>query len=249
MRFYLISLLIHGIILLIPWSCWNHEESALPLSNKISIDVSSFEHSLPAEAVNAQNHSAMDSKMVEAEKVQKNTKSSFAPNDFTKQHTNVPVERGKSVSSTLTEVPQPSRSDGYDTSVAGQQSNDVNGGADDSATTGSGLAGENFVSNGDGTYTALSPSGIDYHILHSVEANYPEEARAVGYVRTICVEAAILVGLDGNVESVTILNDVPNLGFRDAARQALMQWRFSPIYYQGINIKMKFYKNIYFEPA
>lgn len=118
-----------------------------------------------------------------------------------------------------------------------------------SSTLGTGLSGENFSSNGDGTYTALSSTGIDYTILNSVEAQYPEEARAVSYTRNIRVETVILVGLDGNVESVSILNNVPNLGFREAARQALLQWKFSPIYYQGINIKMKFYKNIYFEPS
>jgi TonB family protein len=142
---------------------------------------------------------------------------------------------------------------GSHTAVVGRRM----GGSDDTAsgvngspgTGGSELAGGNFVRNGDGTYTALSPAGIDYAIIRSVEANYPEEARAVGYARLIRVKAEILVGLKGNVESVSILNNVPNLGFREAVRQALMRWKFSPIYYRGINIKMKFYKNFYFEPS
>jgi outer membrane receptor protein involved in Fe transport len=128
-------------------------------------------------------------------------------------------------------------------------SNTASGVKGSSGTGGAKLIGGNFVHNGDGTYTALSPEGIDYTIVRSVEANYPEEARAVGYARLIRVKAAILVGLDGKVESVLILSNVPNLGFREAVRKALMQWRFSPIYYRGINIKMKFFKNFYFEPS
>lgn len=123
------------------------------------------------------------------------------------------------------------------------------GGNGGTGKAGTALIGGNFMSNGDGTYTALSPAGINYTIVQSVEANYPEEARAVGYTRPVCVEAEILVGLDGSVEAVTVLNHVPNLGFREAARAALLQWKFSPIYHQGVNIKMKFYKNIYFDPV
>jgi outer membrane biosynthesis protein TonB len=165
-----------------------------------------------------------------------------------KQDSSEPVAKNTAIASEKKAEAVP----GSDTQVAGRRmdgSNTASGVKGSSGTGGAKLIGGNFVHNGDGTYTALSPEGIDYTIVRSVEANYPEEARAVGYARLIRVKAAILVGLDGKVESVLILSNVPNLGFREAVRKALMQWRFSPIYYRGINIKMKFFKNFYFEPS
>jgi TonB family protein len=105
-----------------------------------------------------------------------------------------------------------------------------------------------FGNNGDGTYTALNSSGISYTILREIEAIYPEEARFIGYGRTVSVEAKILVGLDGSVESIEILNSAPNLGFIEAAKTSLQEMQFAPIYYNGHNIKMYFKKTIYFKP-
>lgn len=105
-----------------------------------------------------------------------------------------------------------------------------------------------FGDNGDGTYTALNSSGISYTILSETEAIYPDEARSIGYSRTVSVEAKILVGLDGSVESIEILNSVPNLGFTEAAKTSLQEMKFAPIYYNGHNIKMYFKKTIHFRP-
>ncbi len=106
----------------------------------------------------------------------------------------------------------------------------------------------NFLSNGDGSYTALNAEGISYTIIRDADARYPEEARSIGYSRVVSVQAKILVGLDGSVESVEILNSVPNLGFKESAMQALRKMQFAPIYYQNHNVKMYFTKRIYFQP-
>lgn len=113
--------------------------------------------------------------------------------------------------------------------------------------TGGGL-GSGFVDNGDGSYTALDASGIDYQILQDARAVYPDEARSIGYAKTVSVTAHILVGLDGSVESVSILSNPPNLGFREAAESALWQMRFSPMTYEGHPVKVPFEKTIYFQP-
>lgn len=105
-----------------------------------------------------------------------------------------------------------------------------------------------FGTNADGTYTALDSQGISYTILSDPEALYPDEARSIGYNRTVSVEAKILVGLNGYVEKVEIFNNAPNLGFREAAEAALQAMRFAPIYYRGHNIKMYFVKTIHFQP-
>jgi TonB family protein len=144
-------------------------------------------------------------------------------------------------------------------SEAQQQENPTNkdvGSATAKGTTGGSGAGAgkdvfgngDFGDNGDGTYTALNSSGISYTILSEIEAIYPEEARAIGYSRTVSVEAKILVGLDGSVESIEILSSAPNLGFTEAAKTSLQEMKFAPIYYKGHNIKMYFKKTIHFRP-
>jgi TonB family protein len=106
----------------------------------------------------------------------------------------------------------------------------------------------NFLSNGDGSYTALDAEGISYTIIRDADAKYPEEARSIGYSRVVSVQAKILVGLDGFVENVEIVNSVPNLGFKESAIQALRKMQFAPIYYKNHNVKMYFIKKIYFQP-
>lgn len=113
--------------------------------------------------------------------------------------------------------------------------------------TGGGL-GAGFIDNGDGSYTAPDASGIDYQILQDARTVYPDEARSIGYAKTVSVTAHILVGLDGSVESVSILSNPPNLGFREAAESALWQMRFSPMTYEGHPVKVPFEKTIYFQP-
>lgn len=108
--------------------------------------------------------------------------------------------------------------------------------------------GAGFSPNGDGTYTAASSAGISYQLLHDAEAIYPDEARSIGYSNVVEVVAQIMVGLDGSVESVAILNNPPNLGFREAAQEALWGMRFAPIYYQGVNVRVPFEKHLIFQP-
>ena len=133
---------------------------------------------------------------------------------------------------------------------AGEGSGSGNGAGEGDGSgngTGGGL-GAGFIDNGAGSYTAPDASGIDYQILQDARAVYPDEARSIGYAKTVSVTAHILVGLDGSVESVSILSNPPNLGFREAAESALWQMRFSPMTYEGHPVKVPFEKTIYFQP-
>ena len=85
-------------------------------------------------------------------------------------------------------------------------------------------------------------------LLRDADAVYPDEARSIGYGDVVEVVARIMVGLDGSVESVTILSNPPKLGFREAANEALYAMRFAPIYYQGVNIRVPFEKHLIFQP-
>lgn len=124
-----------------------------------------------------------------------------------------------------------------------------NGGDGNGYGYGSGpFSGTGFYSNGDGTYTATSPDGLEFEILTEVYPSYPVQAEEAAYTRIVIARAKFIVGLDGSVESVELLNDLPNLGFAEATISSLRQWRFTPIKYKGIPIKVEFTKQIRFVP-
>ena len=107
----------------------------------------------------------------------------------------------------------------------------------------------NFIDNGDGTYTASGSGGIPYIIKHEETPKYPRTARDLGFNRVVSVRIRFLVGLDGRVESAEVLTKkTPDLGFREAALEAIRKMEFEPIVYRGRNIKMYFVKRIVFQP-
>ena len=115
--------------------------------------------------------------------------------------------------------------------------------------TGDFFGGGNFIDNGDGTYTASGSGGIPYKIKHEETPKYPRTARDLGFNRVVSVRIRFLVGLDGRVESAEDLTKkTPDLGFREAALEAIRKMEFEPIVYRGRNIKMYFVKRIVFQP-
>lgn len=126
-----------------------------------------------------------------------------------------------------------------------------NNGASGTGVAGKGNShglGAGFVDNGDGTYTANANAMLSYRIIRDAKVVYPEEARSIGYAKTVVVHARILVGVNGKVEVVQIVSRTPNLGFKEAAESALWNMQFAPIIYKGYKIKMYFQKTIYFQP-
>lgn len=106
-----------------------------------------------------------------------------------------------------------------------------------------------FIANGDGTYTAKGSGGIAYKILYERTPRYPQQARSIGFNKTVRVRVRFLVGLNGHVEAAQVVSkNVPDLGFNEAALSAVKAMRFEPIVYKGNTIKMLFAKTIVFEP-
>jgi len=107
----------------------------------------------------------------------------------------------------------------------------------------------NFIANGDGSYTALGSGGISYKILSEAAPRYPRAARSIGFNKVVRVRVKFLVGLDGQVETTEIITrNIPDLGFKEAAVEAVKKMKFAPIYHQGRNIKVYFQKTIVFQP-
>ena len=116
--------------------------------------------------------------------------------------------------------------------------------------TGSGEEGfgSNFISDGDGSYIALSSKGINYQIINEVEPDYPSQAESIGYSKQVKVTVKFLVGLKGNVEKAEITQSHKDLGFDAEVMKAIKKWRFKPIYHNGKNIKVYFVKTFVFDP-
>lgn len=127
---------------------------------------------------------------------------------------------------------------------AGDASGDGRGTGEGS---GDGL-GAGFARGSDGVYTANDGTGIDYTIIYDAQGQWPDEARTIGYNKVVRVNVQILVDTDGSISSVEVLNEVPNLGFKEEAVRAAYRMRFEPIYYKGHNIRMYMIKPIEFYP-
>lgn len=119
-------------------------------------------------------------------------------------------------------------------------------GAGTGASTGQG----NYLSNGDGSFTAMSSKGLDYQILYERPAKYPTRARSIGYSKTVKVTVRFLIGVDGKVESSEILTkDLPNLGFEEAALSSIHSIVFRPIKTPDNKpLKVWFKKTLIFKP-
>ena len=122
--------------------------------------------------------------------------------------------------------------------------------SDNSSSKGSGDDGfgSNFISDGDGSYIALSSKGINYQIINEVEPDYPSQAESIGYSKKVKVTVKFLVGLKGNVEKAEITQSHKDLGFDAEVMKAIKKWRFKPIYHNGKNIKVYFVKTFVFDP-
>ena len=122
--------------------------------------------------------------------------------------------------------------------------------SDNSSSKGSGDDGfgSNFISDGDGSYIALSSKGINYQIINEVEPDYPSQAESIGYSKKVKVTVKFLVGLKGNVEKTEITQSHKDLGFDAEVMKAIKKWKFKPIYHNGKNIKVYFVKTFVFDP-
>ena len=122
------------------------------------------------------------------------------------------------------------------------------GGSTNGTGSGSEGFGSNFISDGDGSYIALSAKGINYEIINEVEPDYPSQAESIGYSKQVKVTVKFLVGLKGNVEKADITQSHKDLGFDAEVMKAIKKWKFKPIYHNGKNIKVYFVKTFVFDP-
>ena len=74
-------------------------------------------------------------------------------------------------------------------------------------------------------------------VIFREQPGYPSRAQAM-QVEGV-VEAEALVGIDGGVEEVRILNSSrKGVGFENATEEAIMKWRFKPATKRGVKVRM-----------
>ena len=151
--------------------------------------------------------------------------------------------------------PEPSTSENTqstETTSRGESTSSETSSSTGGSTKGTGSGdegfGSNFISDGDGSYIALSSKGINYQIINEVEPDYPSQAESIGYSKQVKVTVKFLVGLKGNVEKAEITQSHKDLGFDAEVMKAIKKWRFKPIYHNGKNIKVYFVKTFVFDP-
>lgn len=81
----------------------------------------------------------------------------------------------------------------------------------------------------------LSASAAESGLIHRVEPQYPEEARAQGIQGAVVLE--VHIGSDGSVAQVKVVSGQPVLA--NAAMSAVKQWRFKPRQVNGQAAEMQ----------
>ena len=161
---------------------------------------------------------------------------------------NIPSKDAKPVE----KQPETTTSENTNSTDKGESTSSDNSSSSGGSTNGTGSGsegfGSNFISDGDGSYIALSSKGINYQIINEVEPDYPSQAESIGYSKQVKVTVKFLVGLKGNVEKAEITQSHKDLGFDAEVMKAIKKWRFKPIYHNGKNIKVYFVKTFVFDP-
>ena len=73
-------------------------------------------------------------------------------------------------------------------------------------------------------------------LIHQVSPEYPPVARKAGVEGDVV--AHLLVGIDGRVEEVRILEvSQTGVGFERATEEAVLQWRYRPATKHGVKVR------------
>lgn len=108
---------------------------------------------------------------------------------------------------------------------------------------------EGIIVNSDGQKIAANQNitGINYKILSCKDPKYPAIAKKFKLKEKVTVKTRFLVGMDGEIENIEIIDGPEKFGFTNAVLESLREWKFSPVQYKGQTIKLYFYKDFIFK--
>lgn len=236
MRYYLISILIHTLLIAGFFAAVFHEKTINPQIKSIPVTVVSL-HASSHEDILENPTPIRD----ESEKKFSEAKIMKSPEKKSETSTSKNISKPSSKNLNTrknTEVKKENISETLNSTQNSDESSAISSSQNESLliSTPSGKIG-----------ISQNISGLDYQILNSPEPSYPAQARKVRVKEEILIKTRFLVGLDGRVEGVEILSGTDKLGFRNEVQKALKLWRFKPIIYKGENIKLYFYKDFTFQ--
>ncbi|MBP6323165.1 MAG: energy transducer TonB [Fusobacteriaceae bacterium] len=104
-----------------------------------------------------------------------------------------------------------------------------------------------FDSNGQKIGANQNIAGINYRILSYKDPKYPIIAKKFKLKDKVTVKTRFLVGMDGEIENIEIIEGPEKFGFTNAVLESLKEWKFSPVQYKGQTIKLYFYKDFIFK--
>lgn len=81
--------------------------------------------------------------------------------------------------------------------------------------------------------------------MSRVAPSFPSRARSKGITGYVTV--SMLVGPDGSVQDMSVLEATPSGVFEESAMAALRQWRFQPATYEGRNVATRVRQTLRFE--
>lgn len=237
MRYFIMALLLHGLLFLkLSMPSSELELNNLPVKHSVTVQFQQVS-SLPPPPPPPPAPAAPVEKPVE-KKIEK-------PKETPKEK---PVPK-KKTSSPVKEKRDEKPVTAVETSASNVESSEKSGviGGVAGGVPG-GIPGGILEANGDGTYNALSGHGIKYKIIREVKPEYPKQAENIRYRKKVVVKARFLVDQKGEVKNISIIHSHSKLGFDQAVITALNRWKFSPIIYEGEVIKVYFQKEFVFEP-
>lgn len=244
MRYYLISILIHTILIgaffmyFLNKNHENFEVKAIPV-NIVAVSVvvenTSQDNQLPKELLAPQKNS----ENLKREENINSKNPTIVPKSQVKKSDSVEkkvsIERDLKIaqkSSDKIEIKDHATSSSEEKIHSGQSSNS----SSDLINSSGGKIGAN-----------QNISGLIYETISSPEPQYPAQAKKIRLKEQVIIKTRFLVGLDGRVEAIEILSGTDRYGFRNEVQKTLKFWRFKPIFYKNENIKLYFYKDFTFQ--
>ena len=89
----------------------------------------------------------------------------------------------------------------------------------------------------EGEIVSMGPGVAQAVVIHKEEPKYPPMARQMRVEGSVEIQA--LVGVDGNVEQVRIVNvSRTGVGFEKATEEAVRKWRYKPATKHGVKVRM-----------
>jgi len=104
---------------------------------------------------------------------------------------------------------------------------------------------ENIISRG----LVKENEGLSYKILQAPTPSYPFKAQILNLKESVEIVAEFTVDLEGKVKDIQLSSDFSDFRFYNFDKnieKALKKYRFTPIYYKGEKVEVRFKKRFEF---